>query len=66
MVGINDRRYFSKCFEAQVGMTPTEYREKSVVEIGAFCSFISLEVSLNNSVQPVFFLQKALIEGDSG
>ena len=28
MVGINDPRYFSKCIKAQVGMTPTEYRDK--------------------------------------
>ena len=34
MVGINGSRYFSKCFKAKYGMTPSEYREKLFGERG--------------------------------
>lgn len=28
MTGFNDPKYFSKCFKKQIGITPTEYKEK--------------------------------------
>jgi transcriptional regulator GlxA family with amidase domain len=29
-VGFSDSRYFGKCFKKQTGLTPSEYRERSV------------------------------------
>ena len=33
MVGMNDSRYFAKCFKSTYGMTPSEYRKKRLEEI---------------------------------
>ena len=30
MVGINDPRYFSKCFKQKFGMTPSEYKDQKL------------------------------------
>lgn len=35
MVGINDPRYFSKCFKQKMGMTSTEYRDKGMNKINS-------------------------------
>ena len=32
MVGMNDPRYFSRCFKQKYEMTPTEYKEKHSIE----------------------------------
>ena len=34
-VGFNDPRYFGKCFKAQTGLTPSEYRERSRMNQGS-------------------------------
>ena len=33
MVGMNDSRYFAKCFKATYGMTPSEYRKERLKDI---------------------------------
>ena len=33
MVGMNDSRYFAKCFKATYGMTPSEYRRERLKDI---------------------------------
>ena len=33
MVGMNDSRYFAKCFKATYGMTPSEYRKSRLEAI---------------------------------
>ena len=33
MVGMNDSRYFAKCFKATYGMTPSEYRKQRLAEL---------------------------------
>lgn len=33
MVGMNDSRYFAKCFKSTYGMTPSEYRKKRLEEL---------------------------------
>lgn len=40
MVGINDPRYFSKCFKQRFGMTPTEYKENAKISDNFCCYWL--------------------------
>ena len=33
MVGMNDSRYFAKCFKATYGVTPSEYRKQRLEDL---------------------------------
>lgn len=48
MVGINDPRYFSKCFKQCFGMTPTEYKENAKISDNFCCYLLVLAAFIFN------------------